>query len=102
MCFTLSFYILILSFIPCADASECDIKQTTSLVSQNHSEHEHDSETCSPFCICVCCGFQGYTIPFTPPIKIAAKYNSDNLFIFYKLFFINHFSSKIWQPPKIS
>ncbi|MEI9955372.1 MAG: DUF6660 family protein [Ferruginibacter sp.] len=52
-----SFYILLLPALPCRDSKECNTdKQTVMIQPDNHDQHHHEDEGCSPFCSCACCG----------------------------------------------
>ncbi len=54
----LSLYILILTAYPCTDHTEdvVDGHQTELAVQEHHHDHhDGESDTCSPFCQCVCC-----------------------------------------------
>ena len=52
----MSCYLLALSSIPCGDSKECSDVETHKLVSTiDHEEHNHEQESCTPFCYCACC-----------------------------------------------
>jgi hypothetical protein len=95
-----SFYMLGLSFMPCADEIECKEKQTTIVSTEKgHEKHQHDTENCSPFCSCACCAttvcFQQIAIyqvsKITFPLK---KYSS------YDFSYSSQSIANIWQPPR--
>jgi hypothetical protein len=75
-------------------------------VSSNHNEksHNHDKESdlCSPFCSCNCCGsqivsfFKVTTISFTVVSK-----NIKTQLPSYASQFTSDFYGSIWQPPQI-
>jgi hypothetical protein len=98
-----SFYILILSLLPCGDKSDCKDNSASHIEygTTDHSDHPQDSETCSPFCICVCCG---QTINFLSFQQLAFNINpvSEKQIIFYRQSVLQEITSAIWQPPKIS
>jgi len=99
----LSIYLIMLSSMPCADLEDNSAVHKTSQFSseQNHS-HEKQSDLCSPFCSCNCCGAQVLSyqanIIFEFPVKSAIislqlpSYNSV---------FTSNFFGSIWQPPQI-
>ncbi|HUM45753.1 MAG TPA: hypothetical protein PLD84_02420 [Chitinophagales bacterium] len=102
-CYLFSIYILALSVVPCNDPHECENNgQLVFLSAPDHSDHSHETESCSPFCICSCCGTQsisqfvqdcfGNNFPVT-----ASKAHS-----IYSSVFIVDFFAAIWQPPKIA
>ena len=100
--FILCFYFMLLSIMPCNDVEECHTAVQTTIASiEDHGDHSHETEMCSPFCACLCCGqfisfssdvielrhFSSYTNPTTTIHK--SGYPLDV-----------HLA--IWQPPKIS
>jgi hypothetical protein len=99
-------YVLVVSCLPCGDVEDCKeeevVNKTLSLV--EHTDHQEDSETCSPFCICACCGtnilssftFHTFISEKRPSLlsqKTNIRYNNDSLF--------SNFYGNIWQPPQI-
>lgn len=97
-------YFLFLSLLPCNDMGDCksmDAGAHTEYATSDHSDHQSDSETCPPLCVCVCCGqsvvsvfsASEFTRNLTPSEKVYPALASD----FYPEVFF-----KIWQPPKIS
>lgn len=99
-------YILTLSCLPCGDTEDCKVldigKETFSQT--DHHNHQQDTESCSPFCICACCGlniafnFQGsvsmteHTTSFFPLTERVIVENDS---------FASNYYGSIWQPPKI-
>jgi hypothetical protein len=77
--------------------------QTTTVQANEHQQHPHDEEACSPFCSCACCG---QTIPGHVSI---ARYSNNKVYLPGKThpltpdhFIESDFFGNIWQPPKIS
>jgi hypothetical protein len=93
-------YILVLSLAPCSDSVECDEGNKTE---QSHNNHKHENESCTPFCICACCGQHAFS-KFNYPAEqsILKPENLCNSKAIYTQTFISQFSASIWQPPKIS
>jgi len=92
----LSFYIVLLSGIPCVDVVQQDISQKVEL-SQNASSGHHDTGQCSPFCTCMCCQANFY-ISITPTIS-----PSESLAIVYYEHTIDFQSLDLFDfliPPK--
>ena len=58
--FILSIIILALSVVPCSDNDNCN--QPTTELSSDHSGHEHQEDSCTPFCTCSCCGCAGFVL----------------------------------------
>ncbi|MEP7197183.1 MAG: DUF6660 family protein [Saprospiraceae bacterium] len=99
-----SFYLLALGVIPCSDKDDCKYQSTELIMSNStdHSDHDSDTENCSPFCMCDCCGqtfscnpFFNYSLSLSVPISLEK-------FPIYKTSFVSEVYLSIWQPPKIS
>ena len=93
-----------LTAYPCADKHN-DVT-TISSNSQAHSQHNHshDEETdlCSPFCVCNCCGQQIMTVFFPIIYNFPVKFEGiKTLNSSYTLAFHSNFYGSIWQPPQI-
>lgn len=99
--FILSIIFLLLSCMPCADMEQ-DVSYNKVTIS-NESDHTHHNDACSPWCICNCCGCQGFA------------YNTINIYNFfsvktlidkkvpeYKSILTSNFFGSIWQPPQIA
>ncbi len=88
-----------LQVIPCADAQDCG-NETEVASSLNHSDHEHETESCTPFCVCACCGTSGIVkLNGYQSIKRQAYKQSHTLLNTPP---IQEMTIAIWQPPKIS
>jgi len=103
--FILSIYLVALSCLPCADMEVNSLAHSSPEVAANHDDHSHDKESdlCSPFCNCNCCGsqivsyFKITTFNFTPITKsIKTQLPS------YTSIFTSNFYGSIWQPPQIA
>ena len=97
----LSFYVLMLTAIPCIDAPVHDCMNKTDASQGNqHSHHQNDSDRCSPFCTCNCCAtsviFQDVQVQLSCFSFIEIQY-----FPLSTGFFSDSLAS-IWQPPKIA
>ena len=101
-----SLYILILSCLPCGDTEDCKVLDNgkKTFAQTNHHNHQEDSESCSPFCTCACCG-SNIGFSFQCPVSI-----TDTLPTFFPQrerimvendAFASNFHGNIWQPPKI-
>jgi hypothetical protein len=100
----LGFYLLGLSCLPCSDSKECStdtgVTVTFSAVN-NHQEHNHTREACTPFCTCSCCAASVFYSPLNKIQVIKAIFPSEK----YPLFQEDNISdtlNSIWQPPKIA
>ena len=98
----LSLYLLVLSCIPCNDSKECNMATPVEVyASNNHQEHNHSKEACTPFCTCSCCAASA----FYNPIGKAQVVKEDFQSIKYPIHNKNlntEVSYSIWQPPKIA
>jgi hypothetical protein len=96
-------YIITLSFMPCNDADDCVQENAIehSSVNSDHAEHEGDTENCTPFCMCACCG-QSYHFEYFPA---SLGFESAILVLEeskYQATFISGYACSIWKPPQLS
>ncbi|HNU47362.1 MAG TPA: hypothetical protein PKM40_00935 [Bacteroidia bacterium] len=93
---------LYLSCLPCGDSVECNAKSEVKIAApDNHQQHQHQSESCTPFCTCSCCAASAFYYPLS---KIQA---SKIVFLSQKHPLFNDDAdtevySAIWQPPQLS
>ena len=93
-----------LSVLPCNDSVECDdFTKTTISQTDKHDNHSHETEQCTPFCVCACCGVHAFQIqaPFIPSKENIFVFDNEKLKTVYSFFYTQNISSKIWQPPKV-
>ncbi|MGV3696998.1 DUF6660 family protein [Flavobacterium sp.] len=101
----LSFYLVLLSCLPCADLETDTIVKTGHEIGATHEDHSenHTTDLCSPFCVCNCCGQQTFTsfqaVTYFIPVKFEVIKTSTPLYT--APIYSNHFGS-IWQPPQIA
>lgn len=95
----LSFYILVLSNIPCNAGDDCceDEVATTSKKPASDSDHKQHSP-CAPFLACG--NYHGVTIPDNSIEFLKEEIQTAKLQYFYKEQSLPHYSTAIWQPPK--
>jgi hypothetical protein len=55
LAFFLSFYIVLLSGMPCVDVVKYNTSQKVELSQNTTNDHQNDIDHCSPFCTCQCC-----------------------------------------------
>lgn len=97
----LCIYFMLLSIMPCSDVEECmSASQTSISALTDHGNHSHESEMCSPFCVCACCG-QDAPIPFDNLVLGGSIRHSAPMGSHYPSGFAPGFYLAIWQPPKI-
>lgn len=88
--------------LPCTDGNNNCLTSSDSRSSQMDHSHDQDSrDTCSPFCLCSCCGISMNSFQFTTgefytliPVPIAKKT------VIRDVFFTSNYLGSIWQPPK--
>lgn len=98
-----SVFLCSLSVYPCSDNSECETKtelSKTNTPQKNHPETEH----CTPFCSCACCGVPSIQnqLSFTIFKKRLVPSEKEKQLNFYSFRYEDKMGSKIWQPPKIA
>lgn len=89
--------------MPCTDAVTCE-KDTHSeqASSHQHDHREDETDSCSPFCVCSCCGVSG--VIFSSPklfFEKIKKVNTPVLVSTYNSEFSSSYFYSFWQPPKI-
>lgn len=99
-----SLYLIMLSCLPCADMEVNDPIHSSKEISSNDENHSHnkDNDTCSPFCICNCCGGQGFTCITNNYNLISVRTLIDKKNPEYKSILSSNFFGSIWQPPQIN
>jgi hypothetical protein len=95
----LSVYILALSSFACTDV-DVRAEKTTSQISARQPSNPHEDETCSPFCICSCCGSMAVHFLEKTPLK-PREIIFNTCFPSPKSNTID-ISFSVWQPPKIT
>jgi hypothetical protein len=65
----------------------------------DHSSHDHETESCSPFCICACCGSHT-NVPHEFSMQFRIELTSSNQ-ILNSVEDVSEVSLAIWQPPKL-
>jgi len=98
-----SFYLLALAVLPCSDKEDCKYmgSEQTTFSTTDHSDHEQDTEHCSPFCMCACCGQTCGFIYYQTDLGLNFPTTSQKIVV-YQSSFVSEVSFSIWQPPKIS
>ncbi len=88
--------------IPCSDMKECDeLMPEVAQNSQDHSQHKHERENCTPFCTCVCCGSQVFNYNTFQYLPNKSNIQQTTVTENYQFLFSSDFCANIWQPPKI-
>ena len=99
-----------LTLMPCGDYEQYgfhdheNVSPTLDHV-QTEGAHDHDhhdeADTCSPFCICACCGVV-YNFEFNVVVLPEAAVQMDKKFPSYASNIYSNEFLFIWKPPKIS
>lgn len=99
--FILSLFMLYLSCLPCGDSTECNVKAPTEIsATDNHQQHNHEAETCTPFCTCTCCAASAF---YSANSKVqSVKSFSSEKHPLYNVAFNTEAHYSIFQPPKLS
>jgi len=91
--------VLVLNFVPCADAHETEEAQTVTAASHGQQESSSHSDDCTPFCHCSCCA-STVVVKLTASPAVPFKISNST--------YIPHFegnsmdvSLPIFQPPKL-
>lgn len=97
----ISIYMAFLISVPCADSAEYHGAEGVQKITeaQNHQDHTHESASCSPLCVCMCCtsyayfqDFQQEKTPLAETVVVEHPYRQS---------FHSYDYHTIWQPPKI-
>ncbi|SFX61730.1 hypothetical protein SAMN04487930_106175 [Cytophaga hutchinsonii ATCC 33406] len=90
--------------MPCPDAITCqEMKSNNSYSDKNHDHSEDETDLCSPFCVCSCCGCSGFLLTIAKIyFKDEVKINTPFFVFFYRSEFISSYYYSFWQPPKIA
>jgi hypothetical protein len=100
--FILGGFMLYMSCLPCGDSTECNEKAVTEIsTTDNHQEHNHDAESCTPFCTCSCCAISIFYSGFYKALDVKALFQSEKHLLSNVAFNTEAYYS-IWQPPKVS
>ena len=102
ICYLLSFYVLLLSTVPCCSDANCDtsVKQNNNNCTATAKANANACSACSPFYSCC----SGVAFTFSTAIIDFNKivFVKEHLTIFYKSYPLTYFTAKIWQPPKLN
>lgn len=98
-CFIFALYVAALAVMPCGDNEDCTQSKLQIELADDHSEHEHESEMCTPFCICSCCG-TSLQVANIFNFEIVTAVTSKPLPTSYTDS-IQEISLSIWQPPQL-
>ena len=93
--------VLVLNFVPCADAQETADQYTTFSYQQSATDHTHPlGDQCSPFCHCSCCAASSIA-PLHLLITLPLQNYSTTAIPYFTKRYVS-ISLPIWQPPQWS
>ncbi|MDD3860986.1 MAG: hypothetical protein PHW83_12365 [Bacteroidales bacterium] len=96
----LSIYILALTIVPCFDSHLTGTEASTELCQKNNDPDTSDTDLCSPFCTCSCCGT---SISFELLVFLNTTIVTPSVLKFhFRTPDITEIAFAFWQPPKIS
>lgn len=93
-----------LTAYPCADNHNDALVKSSHTQTSSHHNHSHDEETdlCSPFCVCNCCGQQTLSFLEIQSFQFLVQFQEIKTSIsFYKSTSFSNFYGSIWQPPQL-
>lgn len=100
-------YLVALFIMPCGDLYKKDMSHAHEYPIQTSYQYDHVHaeavDSCSPFCVCGCCGmvssvdFQWgiYTVKVKSFVLSKSK-------VYFRPIFIPSYFGEIWQPPQIN
>ena len=94
----LSMVILVLGFVPCADANGLS-ESNAQTVTQDHEHNSQHNDECTPLCSCACCSVPYYQVHLDA-ITIAISNLPEPVYASYLSSPIIRISASIWQPPR--
>ena len=98
----LSFAMLYMSCLPCGDSKECNAKTEAKIsATDNHEQHKHNAEACTPFCTCSCCAASVFYSHFSKA-QVNKVMLSSEIFPLHNVAFTTEAHKSIWQPPRLS
>lgn len=100
--FIVAFALLYLSCLPCGDSQECNVKVEAKITAtEDHQQHNHEAEACTPFCTCSCCAVSAFFSPHSKGQSTTIAFSS-NKYSLYDITFHSEVFTSIWQPPQLS
>lgn len=91
--------VLVLNFVPCADAQETVDQHSSFSSQQSEKEHAHPAvDSCTPFCHCSCCASSSVVQLFYLNIILLPEYPGEPIPYFSRNYV--DISLPIWQPPQ--
>jgi hypothetical protein len=99
LCYIWSIYLFALAVLPCSDNTECASNNQQVLMTATHSDHDHEEESCTPLCLCSCCGTQSIS-PFAQHVNPVFFDTGLKTGSVYSSVLLEDYPASIWQPPK--
>jgi hypothetical protein len=93
-------YLLALSAIACTDEHAAIGKACAQQWMQAHSNDQHEDETCSPLCVCSCCG--SLAVGLSYEMTFCKQITTPHDFIVSIESVPAEITFSVWQPPRLS
>jgi hypothetical protein len=93
-------FMVLLSIMPCGDEFEPDFSSSNKISKISHSDTQNSNESCSPICLCTCCG-QSIVKPSLAVFQIQIPFIQLDKNIPNTLLDVEQRARNIWQPPKL-
>ena len=71
------------------------------VLANDHQQHNHTEEACSPFCTCSCCAASAFYAA-TPKTTATKVFIQTDKYPLYSVAFNTEVYYAIWQPPKLA
>lgn len=91
---------LLVSFLPCADAKGLGSPEKTSLAfAKTDKQDNHQQDLCPPFCQCQCCSVASFYLPEQTEFAPVIQYHQP--YLFQPASAVVQKPHDIWQPPQL-
>ncbi|MCX6270684.1 MAG: hypothetical protein NTU44_05600 [Bacteroidetes bacterium] len=98
LAFILGLYVLALTILPCVDEGYGKESSRAGMCRDNSRQQQEDSDYCSPFCNCNCCGLP--MITHSADITFSVFMVPSDLIVYYLSGKPSSYSPPSWHPPK--
>lgn len=100
--FLFAIYLLCLAFFPCTDNEFNEITQTSHSFSVTHQVPDAVDDSCSPLCLCNCCGISITLLKIKSKEEIHPPIVFTSLIVLWNEEYLDlDYLDEIWQPPRL-
>lgn len=92
---------MLLSAMPCSDEVENILTSQTTFQSVSAQQSSGDEESCSPACLCVCCG-QRVIAPLENQLPVNIAFEEIKKQVLFEGAKPEQRQNAIWNPPKMA